>query len=182
MELPAPSRERDPAAALHVVDVQKKRAWLGSSPDSGGESKSDGKQRREHPSPRRPPCSSHGTPAAVTRMMFSDEASVFLSLLPLGSGHYWTEQRQGWSAVTASTELGGFRRRETMAVAGGEGGSLPSSTVAEAVCRHQRCCTPPMGGKDRRWISPLPLATAAAVDRTEDDGGEVDTVDILRHS
>nr|GMD96836.1 G-type lectin S-receptor-like serine/threonine-protein kinase SD3-1 [Ipomoea batatas] len=38
------------------------------------------------------------------------------------------------------------------------------------------------GEKDRRWIPSLPLATAAAVDRTEDDGGEVDTVDILRHS
>nr|GMD96822.1 hypothetical protein Iba_chr15bCG8480 [Ipomoea batatas] len=25
--------ERDPAAALHVVDVQKKRPWLGSSPE-----------------------------------------------------------------------------------------------------------------------------------------------------
>nr|GMD86552.1 casein kinase 1-like protein HD16 isoform X1 [Ipomoea batatas] len=36
-------------------------------------------QRRERPSPRRPPCSSRGTPAAVTRMMFSDEASLWMN-------------------------------------------------------------------------------------------------------
>nr|GMC86572.1 lisH domain-containing protein C1711.05-like [Ipomoea batatas] len=68
-------------------------AWLHFS--VSGVNSSDGSTL----SPRRPPCSSHGTPAAVARMMFSDEASVFLSLLPLGSGHCWTEQRQGWSAM-----------------------------------------------------------------------------------
>nr|GMD68496.1 hypothetical protein Iba_chr12dCG9720 [Ipomoea batatas] len=49
---------------------------------------------------------------------------------------------------------------------------LPSSSLLDSAD----------GEKDRRWFPPLPLATAAAADRTKDDGGEVDTVDILRHS
>nr|GMD27704.1 LEAF RUST 10 DISEASE-RESISTANCE LOCUS RECEPTOR-LIKE PROTEIN KINASE-like 1.1 [Ipomoea batatas] len=46
-------RERDPAAASHVVDVQKKRAWLGSSPEKNRNRRRSGAAGRGPPLPCR---------------------------------------------------------------------------------------------------------------------------------
>nr|GMD78716.1 Pro-Pol polyprotein [Ipomoea batatas] len=63
-----------------VAGSSSATAWFCFS--VSGENSSDGSTPL---SPRRPPCSSYGTPAAVTRTAFSDEASAFLSHSPLSS-------------------------------------------------------------------------------------------------
>nr|GME12202.1 hypothetical protein Iba_scaffold13492CG0220 [Ipomoea batatas]GME16522.1 hypothetical protein Iba_scaffold17602CG0010 [Ipomoea batatas] len=73
-----------------VTGSSSATAWFRFS--VSGENSSDGSVPF---SPRRPPCSSYGTPVAVARTAFNDEASALLSHSSLSSLLFWRGKAAG---------------------------------------------------------------------------------------